>query len=136
VRLKCKRSVKLYTIMCVHKLPSSSVVRIMQNDPCVNALFVGAARRCQDKNPGSRWMASNGFCSGDTVLSKTLKGENTCFCSKRMELNLIILNLRGVSCLSFKQTDLISTILLPIKQRLFKVQSRFFEGFTSSKLDL
>jgi hypothetical protein len=81
------------------------------------------------------WLATD-FCSGDIILSKTLKGENTCFCSKRMELNLIVLNLRGVSCLSFKQTDLISTILLPIKQRLFKVQSRFFEGFTSSKLDL
>ena len=103
---------------------------------CVNALFVGAARRCQDKNLGSGWAASNGFCSGDTILSKTLKGENTCFCSKIMELNLIVLNLRGVSCFSFKQTDLISTILLPIKQRLFKVQSRFFVGFTSSKLDL
>ncbi|KAL3569416.1 hypothetical protein D5086_029306 [Populus alba] len=100
VSLKCKRSVKLYTIMCVHKLPSSSVVRIMQNDPHVHlcyTLFVGAARRCQDKNLGSRWVASNGFCSGDTILSKTLKGENICFCSKRMELNLIVLNLRGVS---------------------------------------
>ncbi|KAJ6870936.1 hypothetical protein NC652_036567 [Populus alba x Populus x berolinensis] len=39
---------------------------------CVNALFVGAARRCQDKNLGSRWAASNGFCSGDTASHRPI----------------------------------------------------------------
>uniref|UniRef100_A0A6N2LJA1 Uncharacterized protein n=1 Tax=Salix viminalis TaxID=40686 RepID=A0A6N2LJA1_SALVM len=40
-------------------------------------------------------------------MSKTLRSENTCFCSKRRELNLIALNVHGVSCLSFKHADLL-----------------------------